>query len=109
MRGPHLTLDHGPGIKMRTPHSNEHDMHSPKGSSGHDCCAGSPAREPVPKERVERSEVAYTCPMHPEVRQRGPGNCPICGMALEPLMPGATEDDSETKAIRRKFWIAFAL
>ncbi len=84
-------------------------MHSPKGPSAHDCCAGNPAREPPPKERVERSEVTYTCPMHPEVRQRGPGNCPICGMALEPLMPGATEDDSEIKTVRRKFWIAFAL
>src|SRR5215831_1095680 len=31
----------------------------------------------------------YTCPMHPEIRQQGPGACPICGMALEPEMPGA--------------------
>ena len=31
-----------------------------------------------------RESVAYTCPMHPQIRQIGPGNCPICGMALEP-------------------------
>lgn len=31
-------------------------------------------------------DVAYTCPMHPEIRQMGPGNCPICGMALEPVI-----------------------
>ena len=33
----------------------------------------------------------YTCPMHPEIRQVGPGSCPICGMALEPVL--ATADD----------------
>ncbi len=37
----------------------------------------------------------YTCPMHPEVRQNGPGHCPICGMALEPLLPS-----TETKSPR---------
>jgi Cu+-exporting ATPase len=47
--------------------------------------------------------------MHPEVRQVGPGNCPKCGMALEPLMPHVEEDDSEVRAVRRKFWIALAL
>src|SRR5262245_1947540 len=36
-------------------------------------------------------DVVYTCPMHPEVRQRGPGSCPKCGMALEPEM--VTEDE----------------
>ena len=47
--------------------------------------------------------------MHPEIRQVGPGFCPKCGMALEPLMPHAAEDDSDVKAVRRKFWIALAL
>lgn len=51
----------------------------------------------------------YTCPMHPEVRQVGPGNCPICGMALEPEMPSEHEDDSELRHVRKKFWIALAL
>ena len=51
----------------------------------------------------------YTCPMHPEVRQVGPGNCPICGMALEPEMPTEHEDDSEIVRVRHKFWIALAL
>jgi P-type Cu+ transporter len=51
----------------------------------------------------------YTCPMHPEVRQIGPGHCPKCGMALEPLMPTAGEDDREIGSVRRRFWIAFAL
>ena len=51
----------------------------------------------------------YTCPMHPEIRQIGPGSCPICGMALEPVMPTAEEDDSELRHVKRKFWIAAAL
>jgi Cu+-exporting ATPase len=50
----------------------------------------------------------YTCPMHPDVRQVGPGSCPKCGMALEPEMPSEHEDHSEIEAVRRKFWIALA-
>jgi P-type Cu+ transporter len=51
----------------------------------------------------------YTCPMHPQIRQVGPGNCPICGMALEPEMPTDHEDGSEIRRVRTKFWIALAL
>ncbi|HEX7011145.1 MAG TPA: copper-translocating P-type ATPase [Steroidobacteraceae bacterium] len=47
--------------------------------------------------------------MHPEVRQVGAGTCPICGMALEPEMPTAHEEDSELRLVRRKFWIALVL
>src|SRR5688572_19543030 len=51
----------------------------------------------------------YTCPMHPQIRQAGPGSCPICGMALEPLVPTASEDDSELRRVKKKFWFAAAL
>ncbi|WP_161829256.1 copper-transporting P-type ATPase [Steroidobacter agaridevorans] len=51
----------------------------------------------------------YTCPMHPEIRQVGPGNCPKCGMALEPELPSEHVDDSELRSVRRKFWISLAL
>jgi Cu+-exporting ATPase len=47
--------------------------------------------------------------MHPEVRQVGPGTCPICGMTLEPLMPTETGDDSELRSVRRRFWVAAVL
>ena len=73
----------------------------------------------VRAQRHEASKVAsdahvvpgriYTCPMHPQVRQVGPGKCPICGMTLEPEMPTEHEDETELLAVRRKFWIAFAL
>ena len=55
-----------------------------------------------------RLGTIYTCPMHPQVRQGVPGNCPICGMALEPEMPTEDEDDSELRRVRLKFWIALA-
>ncbi|MFK2919440.1 heavy metal translocating P-type ATPase [Dyella koreensis] len=52
----------------------------------------------------------YTCPMHPEVQQVGPGDCPKCGMALEPMMPSAEEDDGgELRHMSRRFWVLVAL
>ncbi len=50
----------------------------------------------------------YTCPMHPEVRQIGPGTCPICGMALEPE-DGSTGDNAELADMTQRFWISLAL
>jgi P-type Cu+ transporter len=47
--------------------------------------------------------------MHPEVRHVGPGACPICGMALEPLAPTDADDDGAVRSVRRKFWICAAL
>ncbi len=54
------------------------------------------------------SAVIYTCPMHPEIRQLGPGTCPKCGMALEPLDP-AVADEGELRRVRRHALIAAAL
>jgi len=52
----------------------------------------------------------YTCPMHPEVRQRGPGSCPKCGMALEPLVASGDEDENdELKDMTRRFWVSVVL
>jgi P-type Cu+ transporter len=50
----------------------------------------------------------YTCPMHPDVRQIGPGSCPICGMALEPEA-GGEGDGGELAGMTRRFWISAAL
>ncbi|HEX4410034.1 MAG TPA: heavy metal translocating P-type ATPase [Xanthobacteraceae bacterium] len=50
----------------------------------------------------------YTCPMHPEIRQLGPGTCPICGMALEPEAGGA-DDGAELADMTRRFWVSLAL
>jgi P-type Cu+ transporter len=52
----------------------------------------------------------YTCPMHPQIRQVGPGSCPICGMALEPLEPTAeTGPNPELADMTRRLWIGLAL
>ncbi len=52
----------------------------------------------------------WTCPMHPQIRQEGPGSCPICGMALEPLEPTAEEQaNPELEDMSRRFWISLVL
>jgi Cu+-exporting ATPase len=54
--------------------------------------------------------VIYTCPMHPQIRLKGPGNCPICGMTLEPLVT-TTEDSPnlELEDMSRRFWVGLVL
>ncbi|MGZ3773063.1 MAG: copper-transporting P-type ATPase [Pseudobdellovibrionaceae bacterium] len=53
----------------------------------------------------------YTCPMHPQIRQIGPGTCPLCGMALEAVTVSTDEKshDSEYKGMRKRFWISASL
>jgi len=55
--------------------------------------------------------MIYTCPMHPQIEQDHPGNCPICGMALEPKTPGAgaDEENTELRDMTRRFWIGAVL
>ena len=55
-------------------------------------------------------DVIYTCPMHPQIRQNGPGACPICGMALEPLNAAeAGGPNLELIDMSRRFWVGLAL
>jgi P-type Cu+ transporter len=61
-------------------------------------------------EAIAPEGTIYTCPMHPEVRQIGPGSCPICGMALEPEMPTAEPaSNAELADMTRRFWYGLAL
>ncbi len=54
--------------------------------------------------------TVWTCPMHPEIRRDAPGACPICGMALEPLMPTAeSTENAELRDMTRRMWISAAL
>ncbi len=57
----------------------------------------------------EEPGALYTCPMHPEVQREHPGDCPKCGMALEPAEATGEEDDSELRDMTRRFWIGLAL
>jgi Cu+-exporting ATPase len=59
---------------------------------------------------LRTGEGVYTCPMHPEVRQIGPGNCPLCGMALEPVQAATSAGPNvELKDMTRRLWIGAVL
>ncbi|PTM39418.1 Cu+-exporting ATPase [Bosea sp. 124] len=63
-----------------------------------------PATEPAPAGAI------YTCPMHPQIRQPTPGNCPICGMALEPeIATGEAGPSAELRGMTRRFWVGLGL
>jgi P-type Cu+ transporter len=66
--------------------------------------------QPKQAEPAAPAGTIYTCPMHPEVRQVGPGSCPICGMALEPEQVSLDDaPDPELADMTRRFWIALVL
>ena len=77
---------------------HEHGRHAQAPAAGKAAPQGDP------------KQAEYTCPMHPEVRQIGPGNCPKCGMALEPVLVTANQGESpELRDMTRRFWIGTAL
>ena len=87
-------LARGPDAATGAPHRHEHP-------------APAPAAEPTGGGRG----IVYTCPMHPQVEQVGPGTCPVCGMALEPKVAQAGEqaDDPELTDMTRRFRVAAVL
>jgi Cu+-exporting ATPase len=98
-----------------TPHHAEHAGHT-----FHFCSAGCRAKfvaEPAKYLAKDQAPAPaapagtiYTCPMHPEIRQVGPGACPICGMALEPVTVTAESGPSaELADMTRRMWIGLAL
>ena len=80
----------------------------PVSTAAPSCCGGHRSAATVV---AARADAIYTCPMHLEIEQIGPGACPKCGMDLEPktLQLDAGEDDPELRAMTRRFWIAAAL
>jgi P-type Cu+ transporter len=76
-------------------------------SASHQSAHASPASDAM---SAAKKDARYTCPMHPEIIQVGPGSCPICGMALEPMDAFAeVEADPEYDSMRRRFWVSAAL
>lgn len=76
-----------------------HHHHEPK-----PCCHGSHAKNQKSSVPID-IDAEYTCPMHPEIVQRGPGNCPICGMALEPMLVSAMPaENQELIMMTKRFW-----
>jgi Cu+-exporting ATPase len=101
------------------PHTAKH-RHEHQGRPYYFCSAGcrtkfiaDPDKYLSPKQQAEAPVPAgtiYTCPMHPEIRQVGPGSCPICGMALEPeLVTADTGPNPELADMTRRFWIGLVL
>ncbi len=107
------------GMQVDPQTTTHHATHD--GQEFHFCSArcverfqADPAKYLSKEDRIEAPMSAgtiFTCPMHPQIRQEGPGNCPICGMALEPELP--SEDDSaalkEIASVSRKFWASALL
>lgn len=75
----------------------------------HECRHGHGQHRPVQTPSDAAAVSGYTCPMHPEIRQDRPGNCPLCGMALEPLMPELDDDNPELRDFSRRFWYTLPL
>ncbi|KAB7623688.1 heavy metal translocating P-type ATPase [Alkalilimnicola sp. S0819] len=101
------------------PHTTEHrSQHA--GQSWHFCSAHCKSRFDDDPQRYTDPSAAreepvdpgamYTCPMHPEVRQQGPGDCPICGMALEPEQVSRdSEPSEELRSMTWRFWVGLVL
>ncbi len=101
------------------------DPHTAKHRADHEgrpyyfCCAGCRTKFVNDPQRYLKADqtkesvpvgTIYTCPMHPEIRQVGPGSCPICGMALEPEDVSAEAGDNpELADMTRRFWIGLGL
>src|SRR5919108_2358525 len=112
----HGVVDPVCGMKVdphTTPHRYQH-----QGRTYYFCSAGcrgkfaaDPARYLGGKEAAPvPASTIYTCPMHPEIRQVGPGACPICGMALEPeLVTAESGPNPELIDMTRRFWIGLVL
>jgi Cu+-exporting ATPase len=107
------------GMKV-DPATSKHRLEH-HGQTFHFCSAGCRAKFEADPDKYLKPEKAaaptaaqktaiYTCPMHPEIRQQGPGNCPICGMALEPLeVTAEAESNPELVDMTRRFWIGLVL
>jgi Cu+-exporting ATPase len=94
-------------------HQAQHAHQGHQGHQGHQDHRHHPAAaHPVASAGLSHAgqAVEYICPMHPEIRQTGPGHCPICGMALEPVIATGDEGSSpELQDMTRRLWIGLAL
>ncbi|HTN96589.1 MAG TPA: heavy metal translocating P-type ATPase [Nordella sp.] len=104
-----MDVDQGTA-KYKTTHQGQHVYFCSPGCKAK--FEAEPARYLSPKPEVKPADAGaiYTCPMHPEIRQVGPGSCPICGMALEPEVASADSGPNpELADMTRRFWIGLVL
>ena len=107
------TID--PVCGMRVDPGTSAHRHSHAGRDYFFCSAGCRAKFAAAPNKylgedapVAAPSAIYTCPMHPEIRQEGPGHCPICGMALEPVL-ATTEPNPELRDMTRRLWATLVL
>src|SRR5438094_711924 len=87
-----------------------HERMVHQGPHDHGAHAGHAQASSKHAPKADSNDIEYTCPMHPQVRQMGPGNCPICGMVLEPVLATAEIGNSpELRDMTKRFWIGTAL
>lgn len=92
---------------MNEHHHHHHHEHSASPVTHAPTAHGQDAQNAPPGPSVAAADVqtVYTCPMHPQIRRPTPGNCPICGMALEPVMPSLEDEKNpELEDFSRRFW-----
>ncbi len=117
---PGATLVTDPVCGMKVDPAASKHRHDHGGVTYHFCSAGCQAKFAAAPDSYLEPKVAtpkstkpgaiYTCPMHPQIRQVGPGSCPICGMALEPVEVSAEAvPNHELADMTRRFWIGLAL
>jgi P-type Cu+ transporter len=102
------------GMPVNPATSKHHCKHA--GTTFHFCSAGckrkfeaEPGKYLAPETPLP-TDAVYTCPMHPEIRQQGPGSCPICGMALEPVAVSAEAPSNvELHDMKLRFWIGLLI
>jgi Cu+-exporting ATPase len=113
---------HGPNCPHHGGAGQVHDSHAtstaqhahcghaksagPHAHGGHTASAEQHAQESVTLRPADPTVAGtrYTCPMHPEIVRDEPGDCPICGMALEPMLPADDGENPELSDFRRRFW-----
>ncbi len=89
--------------RAAAPHDEPHAHPHPPAPSAE-------AHPPAKPAAASEDTRLYTCPMHPEVQQQGPGSCPLCGMALEPMAPTLeTGPDPELASMSKRLWVSAAL
>src|SRR3546814_3841576 len=104
-----MEQQHGRPDDRTHPHES-HGRHRPAEGHGHAPGHGHHKSAPPVDPASVPAGTQWTCPMHPEIVRDGPGSCPICGMALEPMtVTAATGPNPGLADMTRRFWIALVL
>jgi Cu+-exporting ATPase len=101
-RSPHMALHEGTAVYFCSAGCKSKFLANP---AKYSIVPGSVREPPARPMKTLVTGTIYTCPMHPQIRQVGPGACPICGMTLEPETPTLdTDENPELKDFRRRFF-----